>query len=176
MSNPFPFQGDGFVLRAPQKADARSLADIEFDPNVKRYLSLPELTKDRWVEAFDPETVTALCVEARGKVAGRASISRYRQGRKGYAELSIVIGRPWWGSGLGTRVGQSLVELAFTCFHAKGIVGVVHPEHRASIALLVSLGFRRRGAVVNPPKEWQSGHLIYRLPNRGACVIPASAE
>ena len=168
MSDLFPFQGDGFILREAQKADARSLADIEFDPNVKRYLNLPKLGKDKWIETFHPGDVAAICVEVQGKVAGRASINPYRRGRKGYAELAVVIGHAWWGSGLGTRVARLLVELAFTRLHVKGMIGVVHPEHRASITLLLSLGFRRRGVVVNPPKKWQCGHLIYRLPNRVA--------
>ena len=168
MSDYFPIQADGFILREPQTVDARSLADIEFDPNVKHYLNLPSLTKEKWIETFDTRAFASVCVEVQSNVAGRASINRYRQGRKGYAELAVVIGRPWWGSGLGVRVARSLIELAFTRLHAKGVVGVVHPEHRASIALLLSLGFRKRGTVVNPSKEWQRGHLIYRLPNRDA--------
>ena len=93
MSDYFPIQGDGFILREPQTVDARSLADIEFDPNVKHYLNLPSLTKEKWIETFDPRAFAAVCVEVQSNVAGRASINRYRQGRKGYAELAVVIGR-----------------------------------------------------------------------------------
>lgn len=179
MSDLFPIHGDGFLLRQPQAADARPLADIEFDVKVKRYLNIPSKTKDEWIEAFDPQTFTAICVEVQGNVAGRASISRYRPGLKGYAELAIVIGCPWWGHGLGAKIAHSLVELAFIRCNAKGIVGIVHPKHQASIGLLMSLGFRKRGTVINPSEEWQRGHLIYRLPNRSfeatASGKPASA-
>lgn len=162
-----PFECDGFLLRELRSRDAPALADIEFDPGVKRFLSLPELSQEEWIKKFDASSYDGLAVEVEGQLAGRGSLLRYRAGRKGYAEIAVVIGRAWWGKGLGRRVAKALIEIAFFYKKAKGVVGVVHPEHQASIALLCDLGFRKRGVVQNPSKPGQSGHLIYRLPRTG---------
>ena len=89
-----------------------------------------------------------------------------RFGKKGTAELRIVIGKKFWGQAVGAKVAQLLIEAAFDQLHAKVIVGVVHPKHTASIRLLRSFHFRRRGAVFQSNDSWQIGHLIYRLTER----------
>ena len=163
-----PFECDGFLLRELRPQDAPALAEIEFDPGVKQFLHLPSLSQEEWVKQFDASSYGGFAVEVDGQLAGRGSLLRYGVGRKGYAEIAVVIGRAWWGKRIGRGVAAALIDIAFLHQNAKGVVGVVHPEHHASIALLCALGFRKRGVVQSPPKPWQSGHLIYRLPRRGA--------
>ena len=61
-------------------------------------------------------------------------------------------------------MAASIVQLAFEQLSAKAIVAVVHPENKAGLRLVRSLGFRRRGLTKAPCPEWQVVHYIYRLP------------
>ena len=160
MAIQLPRQGAGFLLRAPTRADADAIADIEFDPEVKGFLAIPTRRKADWVASFSPDSFRGWIIEADGEVAGRASISRAK--RRGDGELEIVIGKKFFGRRLGRAVATMLVEMAFAELRAKALVGVVHPGHAASIALLRSLKFRRRGVHAGGP-DWQDGHLVYRL-------------
>ena len=49
-----PKTGDGFMLRPFALEDAGPLAEIEFDPDVKRFLALPRKDKASWIKSFDP--------------------------------------------------------------------------------------------------------------------------
>ncbi|MFM9969639.1 MAG: GNAT family N-acetyltransferase [Burkholderiales bacterium] len=155
-----PIEGNGFSLRDYVAADIRALADIEFDPQVKRYLAIPKLSKDEWIKTFNPDTATGWAVvDDNGTLAGRASLTRAK--RKGHAELAVVISKAFWGQGLGTKVAKLLVATAFNDLEAKSLISIVHPENRASLRLVRSLGFRRRGVFIED--TWQDGHYIYRL-------------
>ena len=160
MTFQLPRQGAGFLLRAATSADAAAIAEIEFDPDVKGFLALPKRAKADWIASFSPDSFTALIVEVDGEVAGRASISRAK--RRGDGELVVVIGKRFMGRKLGRAVAAMLVQIAFGELGAKSLVGVVHPDHAASIALLRSLKFRRRGVHAGG-LDWQEGHLVYRL-------------
>ena len=165
MALDLPIQGSGFVLREFVAADAQGLADIEFDPEVKRYLAIPERIKEDWVQAFDPRAVAGWAIVVdEGVLAGRASLMRAK--RKGDAELVIVIAKPFWGRELGRRVASLLVRIAFEEFEAKALIGIVHPEHKPSIELLRSLKFRHRRVLYEAPEPWQTGHYVYRLTRR----------
>ena len=143
MPLPLPIHGDRFTLRDVVAADAASLAAIEFDVDVKRYLSIPAGSPSEWQSNFQPDLFRAMAIDVNGDVVGRASLTR--AARKGDAELAIVIARGHWGTGLGRRVAQELIRSAFEHLNAKTLIGIVHPEHRASLALLRSFRFRRRG-------------------------------
>lgn len=160
MAIQLPRQGAGFLLRAPTHADADAIADIEFDPEVKGFLALPAKPKADWVASFSPDLFGGWIIEVDGEVAGRASISKAK--RRGDGELIVVVGKRFLGRKLGRAVAAMLIEMAFAELRAKALVGVVHPDHAASIALLRSLKFRRRGVHAGGP-DWQDGHLIYRL-------------
>ena len=163
-----PKRGDGFTLRPFALEDAVPLAEVEFDIEVKRFLALPKNDKARWIETFDPATYggwVAWAVDVGGVLAGRASLHRAK--RRGDCELVIVIARSFWGLRLGRKLAAALIHAAFEEFDAKALVAEVHPDNRASIALLRAFKFRRRGIVNAPPEHWQRGHLVYRL-SRGS--------
>jgi RimJ/RimL family protein N-acetyltransferase len=157
----FPKNGDGFVLREFTLSDAEALATIEFDAEVKHYLALPKKERKQWIHAFDPDSYPAWAVDVGGILAGRTSISRGK--RKGDREFGIVIGRPFWGTGLGKKVAALVIPMAFDEINARALVAVVHPENRASIALLRAFKFRRRGIYAAPESSWQEGHFTYRM-------------
>jgi RimJ/RimL family protein N-acetyltransferase len=171
MPHLFP-RSSGVILRQPEAGDVASLADLEFDSDVKQYSKIPELPKDKWAAEFtrglgshDLLTVVSLPEMA---VAGRASISRveFNNGDPIYYgpynhELSIFIAKPFWSRGLGRIVAQDLIRLAFSEFQAKGIVAIAHPENTAALTLLRCFGFAQIGVKV--AQGWQNGHLEFAL-------------
>jgi RimJ/RimL family protein N-acetyltransferase len=158
-----PRMGDGFILREFTRDDIEGLAAIEFDPTAKQFLAVPAKERQEWINSFVPETAIGWAVDVGGHLAGRASLS----GRKrGYRELVIVIGQSYWGLGLGRKVAAMLISAAFDELQAKSLVALVHPEHKASIALLRRFKFRRRGIFKAESAHWQDGHFIYCLSRR----------
>ena len=139
-------------MREFTREDADRLAEIEFDADVKRFLSLPKKNKAQWIEKFDADSYDGWAVDVNGVLAGRASLLRGK--RRGDGELAIVISRSFWGAKLGRKVAAMLIQAAFEELDAKALVAEVHPENRASIALLRSFKFRRRGVVATSPEHW----------------------
>ncbi len=172
-----PIRGSEFRLREFIPDDAPLLADIEFDPEVKQFLAVPNKPKDKWIIDVRRDGIRGWVIETDdGYVAGSASLTRAK--RKGDAELRIVIGRTFWGRALGSRVAELLLRVAFNDLSARAVIGVVHPKHIASIRLLRSLRFRRRGVANDSSAPWQVGHFVYRL-TRGAyntVLVPTGRE
>jgi RimJ/RimL family protein N-acetyltransferase len=163
MSKPSLLQGDGFVLRWSTPEDIPALADIEYDHEVKRYLALPVTAKQDWVNKV--REIRGYVVDVESLVAGRADLKGWGK-RKGALELEVIIARPFWGAKFGRKVAAVLLQCAFTHPLTRTVVAVVHPENKASIAMLRSFKFRRRRTVSNSLHQWQNGHLIYMLSRR----------
>lgn len=159
-----PKIGEGFTVRDFTREDAEALASIEFDADVKRFLALPKLEKAQWVKKFDPDTYGGWAIDVDGVLAGRASI--LRGSRRGDGELAIVISRAFWGEKLGRKVARVLIQMAFEEMNATALLAKVHPENKASIALLRAFKFHRRGVLDESPESWQLGHFVYRLSRR----------
>ena len=162
----FPVIGTGFILRNFVSADAESLSAIETDLEVKQFLDFP-LTREEWLKKFRPDEFSGWAVDVDGVLAGRASLLRIRGKRNGYRELVIVIGRPYWGARLGRKVAKELIAFAFRHDNINGFVACVHPEHKASMALLRQFKFRYRGVAKEIDSNCQAGNIIFRL-SRGA--------
>lgn len=160
-----PIHGEGFVLREVEASDAHALAEIEFDPEVKKYLAVPSTPKDEWLRKFHPALVGGLAVVASdGRFAGLASLNR--ASRRFDREIRIVLGSQYQRRGLGMRITKALLDLAFEKPFIRAVVAHVHPKNEGSLRLLRALHFRRRGVLVAGVQEWQVGHLIYRLTRR----------
>ena len=161
MPLPLTIKCNGFELRVFQLSDAEPLAEIEFDPEVKQFLAIPAKRKDDWIEGIRNLGISGWVIQTDGQVAGSASIKLANL--RGDRELRIVIGRAFWGRALGTRVAAVVIKVAFEQLSAKAVIGVVHPENKASLRLLRLFKFRRRGVVQDHKPPWQYGHFIYRL-------------
>jgi RimJ/RimL family protein N-acetyltransferase len=169
------FLGD-CLLRDFVEQDAEPLADIEYDPVVKKYFGDGPLKGPRvdWVRkvASDPEALRGWAIEALPErvVAGRASISRPSVPAKpGTLELQIVIATPYWGRGLGRRVATALIQYAFSDKRVVAVVAAAHPENQASLALLDAFNFVGTGL------KDKNEHLIYEL-TRPMCSLLVDAD
>jgi|SRR5712691_3517427 len=166
-----PINGDGILLREFRAEDAESLAGIEYDPDVKKYMRLPEGERQEWIQRFTPGSmhaceICAIEVLPEQVLAGRASISKMLCTQE-KRELQIVIARAFGGRRLGRKAAQILIPAAFEDLDTTAIVGVVNRENQRSLNLLHFFGFEYRGKKECDPDDWQGGHLIYEL-SRGA--------
>lgn len=152
------------LLRDFVKEDAVPLADIEYDPIVKKYVGDGVLKYPRadWIKkvASDPEAMRGWAIEALPErvVAGRASISRpCVPAQPGVLELQIVIAMPYWGRGFGRKVAVALIQYAFSDKRVFAVVAAAHPENQASLALLDAFNFVGTGL------KDKNEHLIFEL-------------
>lgn len=163
MAIAFPKRGDGILLRDFTASDAEPLAEIEYDPEVKNFLAVPSKVRAEWIRSFSPDLIIRCAVEALPEhvLAGQASISR--SGIRGKGELRIVIAKRFWGRQLGRKAAELLIPAAFEEMKAISVLATVHPDNRASLALVQSLGFIYCGKKEGDKSDWQYGHLIYEV-------------
>ena len=150
------------LLRDFVKEDAEPLADIEYDPIVKKFVGVLKGPRADWVRkvASDPEAMRGWAIEALPErvVAGRASMSEPNAPKQpGTLELQIVIATPFWGRGLGRQVATALIQYAFSDQRVVAVVAAAHPENQASHALLDAFNFIDTGL------KDKNEHLIFEL-------------
>lgn len=162
------FSGEGIRLREFRPADADAIAEIEYDPDVKKFLPMPPVERTEFARCFSPENMKGYAIEAVPEelVAGQASLSP--TGTPGEGELRIIIGRNFWRRQLGRKAAALLISDAFENKGATSVIAVVHPNNEPSLKLVHSLGFTYRGKTEGDTGHWQYGHLIYEL--SGAAV------
>lgn len=165
-----PREGDGIRLREFCLEDAPLLADIEYDPEVKRFLDPPSIERSDWIRRFservrkDSFACCAIDVLPECVLAGRVSIPIYCLDLAGEKrEFQVVIAKAFWGRKLGRKAADILIPAAFQELHAPAVIGIVHPENKRSLALLGSWGFEYREQIMEAAYGWQQGHRIYEL-------------
>ena len=58
----------------------------------------------------------------------------------GETEVAYLLGRDYWGQGLATEAARAALQFGFETLRLETIVGLVHPENRASSHVLEKLG------------------------------------
>ncbi len=58
----------------------------------------------------------------------------------GETEVAYLLSRTVWGKGYATEAARAALEFGFETAHLDGIIGLVHPENRASIRVLEKCG------------------------------------
>jgi RimJ/RimL family protein N-acetyltransferase len=104
------------ILRDFVKEDAEPLADIEYDPIIKRYVGKGVIATPRgdWEHKVsrDPGSLRGWAIEVIPEhvLAGRASLSKVKNAPLGTIELEIVVAKPFWGRRLGRQVATALIQ------------------------------------------------------------------
>jgi RimJ/RimL family protein N-acetyltransferase len=152
----------GIVLRSAHPDDADFLCELEYCERTKAYSSIPlNKTKAQWKLDFNRTIASAgiVVVESvsTGERAGRALLSHPAHGT---FEIQVFIAPRFWGAGFGIIAARELVSIAFNQLGAKSVFAVVHPDNRAALRLLSSLGFVRDASAERG--DWQKGHYTYR--------------
>lgn len=126
--------------------DAES-ADLAGDP-IPDSIAMGAAWLARHRERFAQQSAIRWAVVADGgdECAGTVGLVNIaRDG--GTADFAIVIGRAWWGRGVGTRAGRLALDYAFAALGLDEIRAEVLQRNAASIRLLDKLGFVRVRAV-----------------------------
>jgi aminoglycoside 6'-N-acetyltransferase len=154
IENLLPKNFNQFVIRKWGAEDAQQLADIEFDPEVKQYLSLPEISKVDYLKDFLP-CGWAIAANPAHIVAGTIDMSVFELNPK-KRELRIFLAKEFRNRGFAFEAARFLISNYFDLPWLEGIVAVVHPENTASIALCKKLGFTHTG-------EHSTERLVFEL-------------
>ena len=154
-----PKQSQACLIRDYEEDDVPLIAKSEFDVETKRFVGVPEGTKELWIEKTSLDLLYGWVVVAlpENEVAGRVCMNRAKDRTPGVAEFEIIIAKKFWGRGLGREAATLMIPAAFSELNAKAIRAEVHPENKASLALLDRFGFKYRCKATKEPM------LLYEL-------------
>ena len=93
--------------------------------------------------AWTPQGNQSLTVEHEGAVIGGGGV--FRRTPNADWEIGYWIGRPWWGQGFATEIGQALVELGTQTLGASRLIAGHYDDNPASGRVLEKLGFGYTG-------------------------------
>lgn len=140
------------LLRLPEMEDAPAISRYcgEYDvaKNTARIPHpYPALAAEMWVlmtrAGWTPQGNQSLTVEHDGQVIGGGGVFKRRPDADW--ELGYWIGRPWWGKGFATEIGQALVELGTKTLGACVLTAAHADDNPASGRVLEKLGFAYTG-------------------------------
>lgn len=141
-------------LRPVRVEDLADLLEVNGDPDVTHFL--PYAT---WTSIGDGQAwlarMTALMASGTArqlvlvrrrddKVIGTVLLFKHDEGSQ-RIELGYVLARAAWGQGLMHEALAAVCRHAFDAMGIRRIEAEVHPDNRASCALLLRLGFRQEG-------------------------------
>jgi RimJ/RimL family protein N-acetyltransferase len=176
---PLPIETERLLLRRYTDDDFDALFAIQSREDVTRWLPWPERTAEQTADSLamkiaaiaihqDGDTVTpAIELKATGQLAGdvmlHANSHAHRTGEIGY-----LLHPDHQGHGYMTEACRPMLELGFTCFGMRRIIGRLEPRNGPSARVLERLGMRREAHFVENEwlrGEWQS-ELVYALLER----------
>ena len=144
----FLFESDRLRFRETSKADAKTMFELNSDPDVMRY------TGDiYWNSIEEAEQFLANYADYERNNMGRWATIRKKDGAMlgwcglklhadGMVDLGYRFFKKYWNQGYATEAGQATLQYGFDRLRLKEIVGQVVPENRASIRVLEKVGMR----------------------------------
>jgi ribosomal-protein-alanine N-acetyltransferase len=142
------------VLREATIDDTEDIFRIMSDADVMRYLGRPPMALlDDAVERIqsyqvlfeEEEAVSWVITHAEdGQVMGTCLF--WHLNRPHFrAEIGYILGSAWWGKGIMTEVGSTLLDFGFSRMGLHSIEAQLDPDNTASRRLLEKLGFVQEG-------------------------------
>jgi RimJ/RimL family protein N-acetyltransferase len=148
------------LLRRWRAEDAPTMAKINRDPEVARYLNRPvdpdaffDLVTDHWARhGFGFWALESREPHGAGALLGFAGVAyaEYLPELADRPELGWRLARPAWGRGLATEAALAAREDAVTRLGLHGLIAVIHPDNERSRRLAASLGMRPQRQIHNP--------------------------
>lgn len=143
------------MIRRARRRDIPELMDIYNDAILHTTATFDTETKDMenrtaWFEEHVGNYVIYVYEEA-GRVAGYASLSRYRD-RKAFdsaVEISIYIHKDYRGRGIGGRLMEETLAYAKACEQIETVISLITSENEVSIRLHEHFGFSYCGQIKN---------------------------
>lgn len=154
---PLTFETDRLFFRQLHDSDLDAYADMNADPEVRRYLDGRVLERDQaWREMamflghWELRGYGLWAAEHKrtGEFVGRIGLNN-PEGWPGL-EVGWALARQHWGHGYATEGGRAAIEHAFEFLGINHIISVIHPDNRPSIRVAERLGetFERAARVL----------------------------
>lgn len=144
------------LIRLPELDDAPAVAKYCGDYDVAKNTAriphpYPSLAAEMWVlitrASWKPQGNQSLTVEHDGTVIGGGGV--FRRTPDADWEIGYWIGKPWWGRGFATEIGQALVELGTDTLGADRLIASHCDDNPASGRVLEKLGFAYTGTTTH---------------------------
>jgi phosphinothricin acetyltransferase len=143
------------MIRRAELKDIPALMDIYNDAILHTTATFDTEVKDyenrlAWFHEHTGHYVILVC-EKDGRIAGYASLSRYRD-RKAFdpaVELSIYIHQDYRGQGFGNRLMEHILAIAGDCSKIQTVISLITSENETSIHLHEKYGFIYCGQIRN---------------------------
>ena len=136
------------VLRPFTLADADPLFCIMNVPTMMQYFPNPNPPTPDRVERMIARQLEqwqtigygwwALALPATGALLGWCGLQFLPE--TGETEVGYLLARTHWGQGLATEAARASVDYGFTTFEFAEIIGITHPQNRASQRVLEKIG------------------------------------
>ena len=164
---PFPeafpeLTGEGLVLRELCEADLPAWFERLSDPQAAGFAGDPVATSMKAVieglahhqTAFREKTGLRWAIVPNDLAGSVGSIGFvHLQQRTRTAEIGAAIGRAYWGLGIATRAGRTVLDYGFGTLALEAIEALVLPGNVRPLRVLKKLGFTRHAAPCPPERQ-----------------------
>lgn len=140
------------LLRHLELEDLQELFALYCDPQVIRYIpdaptSLEETREELlWHLHGHPAHpglgLWAAVLKETGKFIGRCGLLPWDLDGREEVEVAFLIGREYWGQGLGTEAAQAILQYGFEVLDLPRLVCLIEPGNQASIRVAGKIGMR----------------------------------
>lgn len=140
------------LVRLPQISDADSISLYAGDLDIARMTTriphpYPVPAAEMWVlmirAGYTAGGNMALTVEHEGEAIGGGGL--FKRTADGEWEIGYWIGKPWWGRGLATELGEGLLTFARDELGTGRVIAGHYDDNPASGRVLEKLGFAYTG-------------------------------
>jgi len=159
------------VMRAVEPADARFLADLINDPEVRNILGAYDLVfpvsvdlESRWIESVSKKDDVHMIATLKNAATPLGIVSlKDLNRRNGSAHLSIILQKKSWDKGYGTEAVKGVLTFLFDRKNLHRVWLRVAEHNERAIACYKKCGFRIEGTLREDHfagDAWQSSHIM----------------
>jgi [ribosomal protein S5]-alanine N-acetyltransferase len=144
------FETEHLLVRHFGLDDLDAFAELCADAVVMRFVGpgtpLPRSEVERWIDICQEKYAargygtSAVFEKATGRFVGYCGVVRAPE--NDFDELVYVFHSSAWGRGYATEAGRAMIEYVFARSALDRIHATIHPDNRASVAVVEKLGFR----------------------------------
>ena len=138
------------ILRHQVPDDLDSLYALYCDPDVIRFIpdaprSYAETRQElEWHMNGHPRHpelgLWATIDKQTGRFIGRCGLLPWTIEQRDEVEVAYLLGKQYWGQGLGTEVAQAIVAYAFEYLQLQRLICMIFPDNQASIGVARKIG------------------------------------
>ncbi|MFZ5735081.1 MAG: GNAT family N-acetyltransferase [Pseudomonadota bacterium] len=104
--------------------------------------------------------IAILTEKADGNVIGFAGLFPCNALEADDFEIGFVMARQAWGRGYASEIGEAQLAMGFGEVGCRRLLGLVHPDNKASVHALTKLGLRYHSHVTSPTRPPRSVYVI----------------